>query len=166
MKYVGCRCWVLGLLAMGWSLGAAEPPEVPVAAVQAFLKEQRLYSGPVDGMESPATAGAVRRYQILHGFTATGRLDEGTLAAMLTPVPHSVKLTESDKEVLKELDANPPPVAEERREPIPPGPPVPVVASPSPTPGKGRKGATARSVHRARPERVSPARISRSLPGD
>ncbi|XHR28763.1 MAG: peptidoglycan-binding domain-containing protein [Chthoniobacteraceae bacterium] len=143
MKRRGCVMVVLGW-ALAWSgvngLSANEPTVQPVAAAQAFLKDQRLYRGPVDGVASPATAAAVRRYQILHGFRATGLLDEPTLAAMLAPPPRPEKLTQSDRDLLRELESTPPPppVAEQRREPIPPPPPPVASATPQATPSKSR----------------------------
>lgn len=138
----------LGVAVAVCGAGAQEEP--PIAAVQALLKEQRLYSGPVDGSPGTATTAAVRRYQILHGLTATGLLNQPTLATMLAPPPPSPKLTESDREVLRELEAVPPPapVGEEHREPIPPAPPLPA-ASPAPTPAKGKH---APAVKRSRPQ--------------
>ncbi|MEI8233164.1 MAG: peptidoglycan-binding domain-containing protein [Verrucomicrobiota bacterium] len=112
-----------------------ENDEAPLAAVQALLRRERLYTGPVDGAPGAATAAAIRRYQILHGMRATGRLDPGTLHAMLAPAPPpSGALTAADREILRELaeTPRPEPVAE-RRLPIPASPP-PAIAAPSATP--------------------------------
>jgi len=131
--------------------GAANEEDAPpVAAVQALLLRERLYAGPVDGAPGEATTSAVRRYQILHGMRATGRLDAETLHAMLGQTPLSRALTASDREILRELAEapRPEPVAE-RRQPIPSVPPV-AVATPSPTPRQGRASKASRSVrHRS-----------------
>ncbi len=142
-----------GAMAVAFAMAAGERAKAeepaPIAAIQALLKEQRLYFGPVDGMEGKATAAAMRRYQMLHGLTATGTPDQPTLATMLTPPPTSAKLTEADREVLRELEAEPAPlpIAEQPREPIPPAPPQ-AVASPSPTP----KGKRDREARKSRPQ--------------
>lgn len=127
----------------------------PIAAVQALLKKERLYTGPVDGAPSTATTAAIRRYQILHGLRATGLLDEATLRAMLAPAPVPKALADSDRELLRELAEAPipDPVAEARREPIPPGPPV-YAPGPSATPSpkaKREKPGRTRTVRHARP---------------
>ena len=144
--------------------GAKAEEPAPIAAMQALLKEQRLYFGPVDGMESQATAAAVRRYQMLHGLTATGTPDQPTLAAMLTPPTPSAKLTEADREVLRELQAEPAPapIAEQPREPIPPAPPQ-AMPSPSPTPGKGKRD---REIKKNRPQQSRPSRAVGGPRGD
>ena len=135
--------WVTG---MGFAIGlamagmqAADAPEPPVAAVQALLKQERLYSGTVNGVEDRETVAAIRRYQILHGLRATGRLEPETLRAMLLPAhPPSGALTSADQELLRELAQTPlPDAVAERRKPIPPGEPPAVVASP--TPAKAKK---------------------------
>lgn len=120
------------------------PP--PIAAVQALLLRQRLYGGAVDGVESEATAAAIRRYQILHGMRATGKLDARTLHAMLGPVPPlPAALAASDRAILRELAETPlPEPVAERREAIPALPPPPVV-KPSPTPRKGSASKQGRS---------------------
>lgn len=130
--------------------GAQAEEQAPIAAIQALLKEQRLYFGPMDGMDGKATAAAVRRYQMLHGLTATGTPDQPTLAAMLAPPTPSAKLTEADREVLRELEAEPAPmpIAEQPREPIPPAPPQ-AMASPSPTPDKGKRD---RELKKSKPQ--------------
>jgi len=96
----------------------------PVAAVQALLRQERLYSGSIDGVLGEQTVAGIRRYQILHGLRATGRLDSSTLRLMLLPPPTSTELTAADREVLRELAQTPvpDPVAESRK-PIPPGEP-------------------------------------------
>ena len=115
---------------------AAGEIEPPIAAVQAFLRQERLYSGPVDGAPSRATDAAVRRYQILHGLRATGRLDAVTLRRMLAtpPPPPDKELTASDQELLRDLAQTPlPEPVAERRVPIPAAdPPPPVAGKPSP----------------------------------
>lgn len=131
-----------------------------MAAVQALLRQERLYTGPVDGVASEATTAAIRRYQILHGLRATGRLEEKTLRAMLAPPPSSKTLTEADRQLLRELAETPPPQpVAERRQPIPPGPPPP----PEATPAKAKRTAEGRSgrgksARHGRPATVRSAR--------
>ena len=117
------------------AVASEEEEDVPLAAVQALLLRERLYAGPVDGAPGAATDAAIRRYQILHGMRATGRLDPGTLHAMLAPAPSpSAELTASDREILRELaEAHLPEPVAERRLPIPAAPP-PAIATPSATP--------------------------------
>ncbi|MDD5350736.1 MAG: peptidoglycan-binding domain-containing protein [Chthoniobacteraceae bacterium] len=118
----------------------------PVAAVQALLLRQRLYAGPVDGIPGEATTAAVRRYQIVHGMRATGRLDPRTLHTMLGPPPPLTgELLASDREILRELAETPlPDPVAERRVAIPALPP-PVIATPSPTPRRGAASKAART---------------------
>ena len=110
-----------------------EQPDQPVAAVQALLHQERLYSGAVDGVMGSQTIAAIRRYQILHGLRATGRLDADTLRSMLGPLPSAPEeLTAADRELLHELAQTPAPASPdavaESRKPIPPG--VPPAATP------------------------------------
>ena len=124
-----CVRWILGLGgAIGLSLAgarAADVPEPPLAAVQALLRQERLYSGAVNGVENRETVAAIRRYQILHGLRATGRLEAETLRAMLLPAPPAPgALSAADQELLRELAQTPlPEPGAERRKPIPPGEP-------------------------------------------
>ena len=134
--FFGMKHWrrVLGIgcaigLVLGFSIESsgepAEEPDQPVAAVQALLRRERLYSGPVDGVVGAETVAAVRRYQIRHGLRVTGHLDPATLRVMLLPPQASPELTASDMELLRELAQTPPPApVAERRIPIPPGEPV------------------------------------------
>ena len=139
------------LCAMGWALahtGAADMPEPPVAAVQALLRQERLYSGPVNGVEDLETVAAIRRYQILHGLRATGRLEADTLRAMLLPAPSPQgELSAADQELLRELALAPlPDAVAERRKPISPGAPPAVVATPKPD--KARKSGRSKASQR------------------
>ena len=144
-------CGLLGLCcAFGLGLATYIPaadesagePDQPIAAVQALLGRERLYSGPVDGVLNEATVAGIRHYQILHGLRVSGALDTPTLRAMLAPPPPvSPEITASDRELLRELSeaSLPEPVAE-RRIPIPPGEPVAVSqASPQKTSGRAGK---------------------------
>lgn len=119
--------------------------EQPIAAVQALLRQERLYSGPVDGVVGVDTVAAIRRYQILHGLRATGNLDSATLRAMLLPPrPLSGKITAEDRELLRELTQTPiPETVVERRKPLPPADLPPVVAEP-----KHAEKKSVRSSHR------------------
>ena len=114
--------------------GAQAVEEEPVAAAQALLRQERLYVGPVNGVLDPPTAAGVRRYQIVHGLRATGRLDDATLRQMLAPPVLSAEMVDSDRRLLQELAQAPvpDPVAEYRR-PLPPLEPPAVVA-----PGKAQ----------------------------
>ena len=146
----------MGLLcAMGVALAptsASDLPEPPVAAVQALLRQERLYSGPVNGVEDRQTVAAIRRYQILHGLRATGRLEADTLRAMLLPVPSAQgELSAADQELLRELAQAPlPDAVAERRKPIPPGEP-PAVAPATPKPEKARKSGRSKASQSRRP---------------
>lgn len=159
---------IAAMLATATPANAEDEPESapPIAAVQALLRQERLYTGPVDGAPSLATTAAVRRYQILHGLRATGLLDEPTLRAMLAPAPLSKALTDSDRELLRELSETPlpEPVAEPRREPIPPGPPV-FAPTPEPTP-KSKRTARPEKASRSKPVRPSRSSSSATVGGD
>jgi len=138
---------------------AADLPEPPLAAVQALLRQERLYSGPVNGVEDRETVAAIRRYQILHGLRATGRLEADTLRAMLLPTPSSPgPLSTADQELLRELAQAPLPNAvAERRKPIPPGEP-PALAPASKKPDdKARKSSRSRA---SKPRRPGTSRFS------
>ena len=136
---------------------AAGEAEQPVAAVQALLRQERLYSGQVDGVLGGETVAAIRRYQILHGLRATGRLDAGTLRAMLLPSQQpSEQLSSADRELLRELAEAPvpSPVAENRK-PIPPAEP-PVIS-----PEEQKRAADAKGKKTGRPKS---AKSRRSAP--
>jgi len=129
-RVMGIGCAVGLAMIVGTRAADAPEWEEPIAAVQAFLRQERLYSGAVDGVAGRETVAAIRRYQILHGLRATGRLEADTLRAMLLPPPPpSGELTAADRELLRELAQAPVPDAvAERRKPIPPG--EPLVVSP------------------------------------
>jgi peptidoglycan hydrolase-like protein with peptidoglycan-binding domain len=134
-------CKSVGALAWMVFAGAQAVEEEPVAAVQALLRQERLYVGPVNGVLDPSTAAGVRRYQIVHGLRATGRLDDGTLRLMLAPPAPSPELSESDQRVLRELAQAPipDPVAEHRR-PLPPfDPPSAAPVKPQVTPQEPKR---------------------------
>ena len=44
--------------------------------VQAALRKLGYYSGAVDGLMGPATQTAIRTFQIDHGLSVTGKIDE------------------------------------------------------------------------------------------
>ncbi len=50
--------------------------------VQEELRRRNLYYGDIDGEQSRATAGALRRYQERKGFPTSGQLDEITLRSL------------------------------------------------------------------------------------
>lgn len=130
-RWRGVICKTICVLA--WTIlpgaGTADEEEQPVAAVQALLRQERLYLGPVNGVLDEPTAAGVRRYQILHGLRATGRLDAGTLRLMLLPRSLASDLSDSDRQLLHDLAQTPipDPVAEHRK-PIPPADPPAIVA--------------------------------------
>jgi len=146
------------VLGMGCAIGlafantrAADLPEPPLAAVQALLRQERLYSGPVNGVEDRETVAAIRRYQILHGLRATGRLEADTLRTMLLPAPSAPgELSAADQELLRELAQAPlPDAVAERRKPIPPGEPPAVVPVGKKIDDKVRKAGRSRASRRA-----------------
>lgn len=114
--------WVVGFTVLTLVLAAARwapPPDPLIREAQRSLSEQRLYSGPINGLYDRDTAAAIRRFQMLHEMTATGRLDRITSSRMrlpeYTPTP-STAVIEEDREFLrslKPLEPSPPPVAEE-----------------------------------------------------
>ena len=53
-----------------------------IAAAQERLARQGYYRGDTDGVLSPETQKAVRRYQSTNGLRQTGYLDSDTLAVM------------------------------------------------------------------------------------
>ena len=137
--------------ALAWIIfsGAQAVEEEPVAAVQALLRQERLYLGPVNGVLDGPTAAGVRRYQILHGLRASGLLDDETLRVMLSPPAPSLGLAESDQRLLRELAQTPiPDPVAEHRQPIPPAEPPAVVA-----PGKPQATPQESKRKRAKPAR-------------
>jgi hypothetical protein len=57
-------------------------------AVQEALRTRKLYFGDIDGVQSPETTEALRRFQEKKGLDPTGALDETTLRALgLLPHP-------------------------------------------------------------------------------
>jgi hypothetical protein len=67
-------------------LTETERLRLQIMQAQLQLHALRLYDGPIDGNMSPATATAVRYFQTLKGFRATGVLAAGTLAALGVPL--------------------------------------------------------------------------------
>ena len=53
-----------------------------VREVQQSLQQQGLYKSRIDGVWGPGTQAAVRNYQQQHNMTATGQLDQQTLASL------------------------------------------------------------------------------------
>src|ERR1700733_15633203 len=56
-----------------------------VRQVQTALQQQNLYNGPIDGVWGPQTISAVQSYQQSHSLSATGKLDNQTLASLNLP---------------------------------------------------------------------------------
>jgi Putative peptidoglycan binding domain len=67
-------------------LTQTERIRLQVMQAQLQLSALHLYEGPIDGHMSPAMAAAVRYFQTLKGFRATGALAAGTLAALGVPL--------------------------------------------------------------------------------
>src|SRR5215471_13473517 len=61
---------------------SAESNNSTIAAAQERLAQQGYYRGDTDGVLSPETQKAVKRYQVTNGLHATGYLDTQTLAVM------------------------------------------------------------------------------------
>jgi peptidoglycan hydrolase-like protein with peptidoglycan-binding domain len=57
-------------------------PHPVVQEAQVALKEQGYYTGPVDGVLSPAVKTAIWNFQRAHGLTRTACLDRITIAAL------------------------------------------------------------------------------------
>ena len=56
-----------------------------IRGIQGRLARDGFYSGPVDGVWGPATAGALGRYQAAHGLERTEKLDHETLESFNPP---------------------------------------------------------------------------------
>ncbi len=56
-----------------------------IRGVQGRLARDGFYTGPVDGVWGPATAGALGRYQAAHGLERTEKLDHETLESFSVP---------------------------------------------------------------------------------
>jgi peptidoglycan hydrolase-like protein with peptidoglycan-binding domain len=65
-------------------VAAEQQPLTPdtVREVQQSLQQQGLYKSRIDGVWGPGTQAAVRNYQQQHNMTATGQLDQQTLASL------------------------------------------------------------------------------------
>jgi peptidoglycan hydrolase-like protein with peptidoglycan-binding domain len=59
-----------------------EESRLRIQQAEAQLKDLGFYSGPVDGNETPALSGAIRRYQIRQGLEVTGKLSKETVEAL------------------------------------------------------------------------------------
>ena len=56
-----------------------------IRGVQGRLARDGFYTGPIDGVWGPATAGALGRYQAAHGLERTEKLDHETLESFSAP---------------------------------------------------------------------------------
>lgn len=56
-----------------------------IRSVQQTLQQDGMYRGRVDGVWGPGTQAGVRSFQQQHNLSATGQLDQPTLAAMNMP---------------------------------------------------------------------------------
>jgi peptidoglycan hydrolase-like protein with peptidoglycan-binding domain len=54
-----------------------------IKQIQSDLKQDGLYHGNIDGIAGPETHQALRAYQQQNGLSATGRLDQQTVASLL-----------------------------------------------------------------------------------
>ncbi|HWP48759.1 MAG TPA: peptidoglycan-binding domain-containing protein [Candidatus Limnocylindrales bacterium] len=53
-----------------------------IAKAQALLKAQGYYTGPINGIMTPATRAALKSYQRRHYLTVTGYLNKETIRSM------------------------------------------------------------------------------------
>jgi peptidoglycan hydrolase-like protein with peptidoglycan-binding domain len=67
-------------LALYATLGVT--PNRAVMAVQGRLQQAGYYNGPVTGVVDLPTAAAIARFQVKHGFLATGGIDQPTAEAL------------------------------------------------------------------------------------
>jgi hypothetical protein len=70
-----------------YSYGQSSPPEVilsqdTIVAVQRELSRLDYYHGPIDGVNGPQTAKAVRKFQSVDQLSVTGQIDGLTLKAL------------------------------------------------------------------------------------
>ena len=56
-----------------------------IKGVQGRLARDGFYTGPIDGVWGPSTAGALGRYQAAHGLERTEKLDHETLESFNQP---------------------------------------------------------------------------------
>lgn len=56
-----------------------------IKGIQGRLARDGFYTGPIDGVWGPATAGALGRYQAAHGLERTEKLDHETLQSFNPP---------------------------------------------------------------------------------
>lgn len=109
---------LLGLLVVGFSLIAARADET-VRAAQKRLATEGSYHGDATGTYDSETAAAVTRYQIRHGLTISGKLDDATTQALgITAAPKEAagaepapvsgtwrRMRDGDMQFLKKLNA-------------------------------------------------------------
>ena len=66
--------------------GASQPAQadipIDLRMAQTLLNKRGYKTGPVDGKMGPRTRQALRRFQMDHGLTATGKLDRDTMNAL------------------------------------------------------------------------------------
>lgn len=58
------------------STNPSEKVQEQTVQVQAALRKLGYYGGAVDGLMGPATQTAIRTFQIDHGLSVTGKIDE------------------------------------------------------------------------------------------
>src|SRR4051812_44213383 len=73
---------ILSTLAAVSCLTLAASADELTRSVQTELKNQGFYYGEVNGLNSPETAAAIKRYQIRNGLEATGTLTGDTIEAL------------------------------------------------------------------------------------
>ena len=74
---------IVSALLLVWPVVGADAAGDPgVAGLQVALARERAYRGPIDGVDGPATAAAVRRFQARRGLLVDGIAGAQTLRAL------------------------------------------------------------------------------------
>jgi hypothetical protein len=116
MKHLQICVFVLLWLSIPSVWAAGLTPD-HLSRVQQKLTNLGYDPGPVDGILGPKTTGAVKQYQLRNKLPVTGKLDDGTLAALGLP-PTAATESQRQTEVDRETKAEPPSTERtERRQP-------------------------------------------------
>ncbi|MEY5010580.1 MAG: putative peptidoglycan binding domain [Verrucomicrobiota bacterium] len=152
------RWWAIWGVVLSGFLSVAqgvfgEEGSLKVQQAAERLKEMGFYSGPVDGKETPALSGAIRRYQIRQGLEVTGKLSQETVESLgVEGIPGEGGPGQPGREPLPESVRKP------LREPVPDSVPVPPEADrpvvkaervPMPEAGVGSAGGALRRSYPA-----------------
>src|ERR1700688_2512490 len=70
------------LIFLGISIASSLWADDLTRTIQQRLKDQGFYYGEVDGRGGDETSAAIRRFQIRHGLTVTGQLNEETMHSL------------------------------------------------------------------------------------